>query len=130
MEEFYLKKKIYYHDTDCGGVVYYANYLKYMEEGRTELFSQRGIDLKGLMREGVVFVVGSIEVKYRSPAYYQDEISVVTRIEKIKTASIEFYQKIMRKDTLLCEGRTTLVCVSSDLRPRSVPATLKSSLSS
>jgi acyl-CoA thioester hydrolase len=62
MEKFYLEKKIYYHDTDCGGVVYYANYLKYLEEGRTEFCVSNGIDIKGLAEKSVYFVVARTEI--------------------------------------------------------------------
>ena len=70
MAEFQIKKTIYYHDTDSGGVVYYANYLKYLEEARTEYFRSKFQELKTLAERGVLFVVARVEIDYRSPAKY------------------------------------------------------------
>ena len=67
-----MEIRIYYEDTDCGGVVYYANYLKYFERARTQYLEERGLSVAGLMNEGTVFVVVHAEVDYRSPARYGD----------------------------------------------------------
>ncbi len=123
-----MKKRIYYHDTDCGGVVYYANYLKYFEEARTEYFRAKGIELCGLSEKGTFFVVASVDIKYKSPARYADELEVTSTIEKTKTASIEFFQEIKRGDTLLVECRTKLVCVSREFSPQAIPESISSSL--
>ncbi len=74
-----MEIKIYYEDTDCGGVVYYANYLKYMERGRTEFLAERGVSVKGLMDEGTIFVVTRAELDYKSSARYGDTIVMETR---------------------------------------------------
>ena len=123
-----MEKKIYYHDTDCGGVVYYANYLKHFEEARTEYFSGKGVDLKGLSEKGVWFVVQKVEINYKSPARYQDTIRILTAIEDVRVASINFFQKIFRDEALLVEAKTTLVCVGNDLRPVQIPAEIKKAL--
>ncbi|MBN2483230.1 MAG: YbgC/FadM family acyl-CoA thioesterase [Candidatus Omnitrophica bacterium] len=122
------KKKIYYHDTDCGGVVYYANYLKYLEEARTEFFAANKIDLKELSKQGTLFVVSSVEMSYRSPARYGDEIGVYTSIEKARSASLMFFQEIKRGDMILAECRTLLVCVNGQMSPQIIPSSLKESL--
>ena len=123
----YHKKKIYYHDTDCGGVVYYANYLKYLEEARTEFFAQRGSTIKDLADRGTLFVVGKVEISYRAAARYGDEIEVCTRVEKVRSASLVFYQEIKRTGVLLIECRTQLVCIDEKMSPRLMPAELKES---
>lgn len=125
MKESYLEKKIYYHDTDCGGVVYYANYLKHLEEARTEFFSDLGIDLRELMEKGIYFVVSRVEVDYKSPANYQDLIRVATRIEKIGFSALHFFQRIFKDEKVLVEARTILVCVNNELRPIRIPSNLK-----
>jgi len=130
MEKFYLEKKIYYHDTDCGGVVYYANYLKYLEEGRTEFCISNGIDIKGLAEKGVYFVVAHTEIDYKAPAYYQDKIKVFTKIEKIGNASIHFSQDIFKDNILLIQSKTTWVCVNKDFKPKAVPEEIKKALAS
>lgn len=119
-----LTKKIYYHDTDCGGVVYYANYLKHLEEGRTEYFSEAGISVKAVADEGTYLVVARVDIRYRSPARYQDTITVETEIADIRRASILFRQRIVREKTVLVEADTALVCVGRDFRPRPVPEDL------
>jgi len=128
MENFYIEKKIYYHDTDCGGVVYYANYLKYLEEARTEYFLSKGISLKELAHQGLWFVVRHLEIDYKSPARYQDTLRVLTRIEKIKVASIQFFQKIIRNNSTIVEAKTILVCVDREFKPSSLPKKIKGSL--
>ncbi|MFN3396034.1 MAG: YbgC/FadM family acyl-CoA thioesterase [Thermodesulfovibrionales bacterium] len=125
MKESYLEKKIYYHDTDCGGVVYYANYLKHLEETRTEFFLDLGIDLRELMEKGIYFVVSRVEMDYKSPAKYQDLIRVATRIEKIGFSTLHFFQKIFKDEKVLVEARTILVCVNNELRPIRIPINLK-----
>ena len=104
-----IKKKIYYHDTDCGGVVYYANYLKFFEEARTEHFCGTGIDLQTLSAKGSFFVVSSVEIKYKSSANYGDELVILSLIEKIGVASIVFSHEIKRGQSLLVKCKTTLV---------------------
>lgn len=128
MEDFYLEKKIYYHDTDCGGVVYYANYLKHLEEARTEFFTGRGVSLKDLTGQGIVFVVARVEIDYKASARYQDTIRILTRIEKQRLSALQFLQRVFREQTLLVEARTILVCVGSDLRPVPIPEEIKKSL--
>jgi acyl-CoA thioester hydrolase len=130
MEKFYLEKKIYYHDTDCGGVVYYANYLKYLEEGRTEFCISNGIDIKGLAEKGIYFVVAHTEIDYKAPAHYQDKIKVFTKIEKIGNASIHFSQDIFKENILLIQSKTTWVCVNKDFKPKAVPEEIKKALAS
>jgi acyl-CoA thioester hydrolase len=128
MEDFYIEKKIYYHDTDCGGVVYYANYLKYLEEARTEFLLIKGIELPKLAEQDVMFVVGRVEIDYKAPARYQDRIRVSSSVEEIKLSAIRFYQEVSRNGTLLAKATTTLVCVGGDFKPKRLPEEVKERL--
>lgn len=121
----FIEKKIYYHDTDCGGVVYYANYLKYLEEGRSEYFLSRGVSLKELATEGVYFVVAHTELDYKYPARYQDIIQVFTAIEKVGRCSIDFVQGIVKEGNVLVKTKTTLVCINKDFKPIPLPKSVK-----
>lgn len=130
MQDFYIEKKIYYHDTDCGGVVYYANYLKHMEEARTEYCLHKGLKLKELNEAGTYFVVASTAIDYKAPAHYQDNIKVFAAIEKVGRSSIYFIQKITKDNVVLVEARTTWVCVGRDFKPKALPEEIKALLSS
>jgi len=114
-----FKIKIYYEDTDCGGVVYYANYLRYFERARTEFLLEKGADLKRLMDEGVYFVVAEAALKYLAPGRYGDILSVETWVEKAGPASIVFGHKVMREETgeVLVGASVRLGCVGRDMRP-------------
>ncbi len=125
MEDFYIEKKIYYHDTDCGGVVYYANYLKYLEEARTEFFLLKGIELLKLAEKNAVFVVARVEIDYKSPARYQDKIRISAVVEETKLSAVKFYQEISKGSTLLARARTTLICVDNELKVRKLPEEVK-----
>ena len=81
---------MYYEDTDCGGVVYYANYLRYVERARTEFFEARGVGLKKLMDEGIFFVVAEAGLKYLSPGRYGDILAIETTVDRVGPASIVF----------------------------------------
>ncbi len=119
-----LTKKIYYHDTDCGGVVYYANYLKYFEEARTEFLLAKGVDTAKLAKADTWFVVASVEISYKAPAHYADELHIYTQISRKKNVSLEFLQEIKRVGKLLVSAVTKLVCVDSDFKPKAIPQEL------
>jgi acyl-CoA thioester hydrolase len=125
MDEFSIEKRIYYHDTDCGGVVYYANYLKYLEEARTEYLLSKGVDLQKLSGKGIWFVVAKVEIEYKSPARYQDTIRILTRIEKTKYSAMQFFQTIVKNSRTVTEARTTLICVNNDFKPIAIPEEIK-----
>jgi acyl-CoA thioester hydrolase len=129
MEDFYIERKIYYHNTDCGGVVYYANYLEHLEEARTEYCVKRGINLKALGEAGTYFVVAHVDLDYKAPARYQDSIKITARVQKMGTASLYFLQQISKDETLLLEAKTTWVCVGADFKPKPIPAEIKQKLS-
>jgi len=102
--------RIYYEDTDCGGVVYYANYLKYFERARTQYLEERGLSVAGLMKEGTVFVVVHAEVDYRSPARYGDGLIVETVVSDVTAASFTFLHVIRERESqrVVVEGSARL----------------------
>ncbi len=117
-----MKKRIYYHDTDCGGVVYYANYLKYFEEARTEYFFEKGFEIKKLADKEVLFVVARQEIDYKFPAFYGDILDIKTMISETGAAKIIFeHETKNQNDQLLNKAKTILVCVDKNLRPRAIP---------
>ena len=116
-----MKKKIYYHDTDAGGVVYYANYLKYLEEARTELLREEGVDISELAGKGILFAVKRTEINYKAPARYADTLTIMASISKVKNASLEFTQSIKRGDQTLVEAKTQLVCIDSNFMLQVIP---------
>ena len=116
-----MKKKIYYHDTDAGGVVYYANYLKYLEEARTELLREEGVNIGELADKGILFAVKRTEINYKAPARYADTLTIMASISKVKNASLEFTQSIKRGDQTLVEAKTQLVCIDSNFMLQVIP---------
>jgi acyl-CoA thioester hydrolase len=123
---FSIEKKIYYHDTDAGGVVYYASYLKHLEEGRTEYCRSVGVDIAGYAKSGIIFPVVHLEIDYKSPARYGDTISVFTKPEKAGNASLSFVQEIKNGETLILKAKTVWACVKSNiLRPVRIPEDMR-----
>jgi acyl-CoA thioester hydrolase len=102
--------RIYYEDTDCGGIVYYANYLKYFERARTQYLEDRGLSVLGLMKAGRVFVVVHAEVDYRTPAYYGDRLEIETIISEMSPAAITFSHVVRERQSrrLVAEGAARL----------------------
>ena len=105
--------RIYYEDTDCGGVVYYANYLKYFERARTHYLEERGLSVVGLLKEGTQFLVVHAEVDYRSPARYGETLAVETTVTQIGRTSVTFAHVIRERASqrVVVEGSAKLVTV-------------------
>ena len=121
-----MQKRIYYHDTDCGQVVYYANYLKYFEEARTEYFAQKGFQIKELAEKDVMFVVARQEIDYKFPAFYGDELKINTVVVELGAAKIIFgHETFNQNGQLLNKAKTVLVCVDSKLKPQAIPDYLR-----
>jgi len=117
-----VKVRIYYHDTDCGGVVYYANYLKYLEEARSEYFEERGLIIKDLIKEGIGFVVAHQEIDYKSPAVYGDTLEVKSHVPEATLTRVTFENEIANQDgRLIATAKTVLVFVDKTLRPKRIP---------
>ena len=117
--------RVYYEDTDAGGVVYYANYLKYIERARTEHLRELGFELATIANEsGLVFVVKSVKADYLLPAFLDDTIEVQTSIELVRHASLIFAQKItnIEKNTVLFNAEVKVVSVlKNNLKPCAFP---------
>lgn len=117
-----MKKKIYYHDTDCGGVVYYANYLKYLEEARSEYLEERGLIVKDMRNAGIGFVVARQEIDYKTPSFYGDVLEVKTRVTKASKTRVNFeYDIVKQNDQLVASAKTVLVFVDKELKPKRIP---------
>jgi acyl-CoA thioester hydrolase len=118
-----MKIRVYYEDTDCGNVVYYANYLRYMERSRTEYLRERGIDLCAYQAKGLLFAVVEANVKYRRPAKYNDLLEVESRVTETTSVSITFETLIDNQSReRLVEGLVKLVCISAEGKARRIPA--------
>ncbi len=123
--EHAIERRIYYHHTDAGGVVYYTSYLEQFEEGRAEFFLSHGFSLKELAETGVHFVVASVQVTFKAPAFFSDVVRITTRVEKVGSSSILFGQEVRRDGRLLVEAHTTVVCISDDFKPRRIPPDIR-----
>lgn len=120
--EFTCEVRVYYEDTDAGGIVYYANYLKFFERARTEWLRSLGVNQDILLREhDAMFVVKKVSADYHAPARLDDVIKLTLRIEKLGRASIQFLQEAWCGERLLNTAHVKVGCVDSALRPRAVP---------
>lgn len=122
-----MEKRIYYHDTDAGGVVYYGRYLSFLEEARTELLDQTGLTVKDLNDRGYLFAVRKCTITYKAPARYGDIILCDAKIIRMTAAQLFFEQKIYHKKTkqLLVEAEVALACLSCDFKPKELPQDLR-----
>jgi len=119
-----IEAKIYYEDTDAGNVVYYANYLKYMERGRTEFLADHGFSVSDLAAQGTVFVVARVEIDYRSSARLGETIVVRTWLSEMTRTSILFGTTMTDKATgrTLAEAQARLVCVDVHGKIKRIPS--------
>ena len=116
--------RVYYEDTDAGGIVFYANYLKFFERARTEWLRAIGVGQQELIdRIGAGFVVKSATIDYHAPARLDDEVRLTLAVEKLGRVSVEFAQQAWRGEQLLAEASVKVACVDlATVRPRSLPA--------
>jgi acyl-CoA thioester hydrolase len=118
--------RVYYEDTDLAGIVYYANYLKFIERARTEFVRGLGIDQTDLKaRQGIVFAVRRVEADYLAPARFDDELVVITHPEAVTGARIVLKQDVSRGQTLLFSAHVTLVALTESGHPARIPANLR-----
>lgn len=132
--EFIWPIRVYYEDTDAGGVVYYANYLRFMERARTEWLRSLGFDQRRLAEEaGVVFVVRALEAEFLAPARLDDQLLIGVRPVRCRRASFECQQTVAREaapDQVLCRGRVRVACLrASDFRPVAMPKAILEEMS-
>lgn len=116
--------RIYYEDTDAGGIVYYANYLKYAERARTEFLRHLGINQEDMLKnKGMGFVVRDCHINYKSPAKLDDALNITCKVTEIKGVSLKMEQKLYRNDAILSEIEITLVFLSLPaMRPTKIPS--------
>jgi acyl-CoA thioester hydrolase len=118
-----MEISVFYEDTDCGGVVYYANYLKYFERGRTQLLEEAQFPLSRLMEEGFLFTVVHCEIFYRSPAKYRDLLKVETLLTEATRTVLNFTYRVLEKKSqrLIVNGTTKLVSVGLNGKIKRLP---------
>ncbi len=117
--------RVYYEDTDLAGIVYYANYLKFIERARSEWVRALGIDQTAMRAEGLVFAVRRVEAEYLVPARFDDVLSVETRLDTIKGARIDLTQDVLRGDEVLFQSTVTLVILTETGRAARLPADIR-----
>ena len=126
---FTMPVRVYVEDTDAGGIVYYVNYLKYMERARTEWFRSRGFEKPALFRENLMFIVHSLTINYRRPARLDDMLTVTAGINRAGRTFLLMNQSVFRGDELLCDAEVKVACVSrDDIKPSAIPPDVRSAL--
>jgi acyl-CoA thioester hydrolase len=130
--EFVWPIRVYYEDTDAGGVVFYANYLRYMERARTEWLRSLGFEQDALMRDpGILFAVRRVELEYEQPARFNEQLRVVSELGAVAGASLDFVQRVERAadGAVLCRGTIKVACLrAADMRATRIPAAIREKL--
>lgn len=130
--EFSLPVRVYIEDTDAGGIVYYVNYLKFMERARTEFMRSKGFDKAAVGGDGQLMVVHSANVNYRKPARLDDELEVSAKIVQLRRSYLVFAQQVRLKGSneVLCDGEVKVACVDADtMKPKAMPQAIQDALS-
>ena len=122
--------RVYYEDTDLAGIVYYANYLKFIERARSEMLKKANVNQMDLIKRGYFFVVTSLKADYLKPAYFEDSLKVITEITKIKGASIILQQTIFRSEKVLFEASIRLALIDKSGKAARLPANIRQLLGS
>jgi len=127
-----LPVRIYYEDTDAGGIVYYANYLKFFERGRTEFLRERGIEQDTLLEKNIAFVVKKVELNYAKAARFNDLVTVKTTVTTCHRASLQFNQEVLHESgELLCQASTLIACINlQKMKPMAIPSEITEVISS
>lgn len=126
MSEFQLPVRVYVEDTDAGGIVYYVNYLKFLERARTEWFRHQGFEKPALFRDNLMFVVHSLGIDYRRPARLDDLLLATARVVRGGRTFFVMEQRVLRGDELLCAAEVKVACVNRDsMRPAAIPADVR-----
>ena len=121
-KNFYHKLKVYYEDTDAGGVVYYANYLKYIERARTEALLSIGLSNTKIKKKfGTLIIVKSCNIEYKKSAHLEDKLNIVSHITSLKKTSLIMKQLIMLEKKLITDAEIHLVFVNSQGKPEKIP---------
>lgn len=115
--------RVYYEDTDAGGIVYHANYLKFCERARTEYLRYLGIEQDTYLKQNIAFVVKTMEIDFRFAARFNEMLSVVTNLVRVKRASVEFLQQVVNEnEQLVFVAKVQVACInSSEMKPMAIP---------
>lgn len=126
MKHHSMNIRIYYEDTDLGGVVYYANYLRFIERARSEWLRDLGIDQIKMRNEGkAIFVVTKLKVDYLLPAYFDDMLTVATKIKIVSPVRAYFYQNIFREEEVIFKAEVCVTCTSTSGKVQRLPEKIK-----
>ena len=129
MKTFTFKLKVYYEDTDAGGVVYYANYLKFMERARSNVLENLGFTNKSLIeKNGIYVIVKSCNINYLKPASLEDDLEIKSNIKEITKTSFFVSQKVFKSNVQITEAEVHLVTFDKKGKPVKIPETLKEGL--
>ena len=123
-----LAIRVYYEDTDLAGIVYYANYLKFIERGRTEALRASGVDQLALKAAGLVFVVRRVAADWLAPARFDDLLEVATGMSELRGASLRMAQEVRREERTLFRASVEIACMDEAGRPRRLPAEVRARL--
>ena len=124
-----LKIKVYYEDTDAGNIVYYANYLKFLERARTEMISSLGLSNKKLINEyGVLIIVKSCKIEYKKPVMLEDIIEVNSKVKSLTRSTITMGQIIKKDENIVTEAEIVLITVNKNGKPIKIPEVLENKL--
>ena len=127
--EFSFKLRVYIEDTDAGGIVYYVNYLKFMERARTEFMRAQGYGKGYIFNHDLMFVVRDVAVTYLLPARLDDELEATASIGRVRGAAMVFHQSVRRGDEILAQGEVTIACVDrAGVKPRRLPPDMAAKL--
>ena len=126
MKTFHWPIRVYYEDTDAGGVVFYANYLKFLERTRTEMLRDMGFEQDQLIAEQkLIFVVRSVQIDYLAPARFNDELEATAQVTQAKKVSLNFEQTVTRNGDVLCKGNVRIACLDpTTMKPKAIPDNL------
>ncbi len=131
MSDIEISVRVYIEDTDAGGIVYYVNYLKFMERARSELMRELGYRKAALFDDALKFVVHSLDLRYHAPAQLDDLLTVTAKVIKVGKAYVAFEQTVQLGTQLLCGGQIKVACVGrDDGKPKPLPAQLTTALGS
>ena len=132
VETFNWQIRVYYEDTDAGGVVYHSQYLNFMERARTEWLRHLGVEQPWLKNElGIIFVVHSMQVSFKKPAFFNDVLEIQNCCTKVNHGSMEFLQTIYRLNQIVLEASIKIACVNaSNFKPTVIPAIVKEKMAS
>ena len=120
--EHHFALSVYFEDTDAYGIVYYANYLKFMERARSDMVRAVGVDQANeLRRSGSAYAVVEVGIKYRRPARLGDDLLVVSTVEQVRASSVDIHQRVMRGSELMTDARVTAAFLDGSGRPRRQP---------